>query len=1176
METGATDTCSIVGSIEVKALPTATISGTTTICSGDTATITFTGTPDATVTYNFNSSPNQTITLDATGVASLITPALTVDTTYTLVSVASNGTPNCSQTLTGSAIVTIKALPTASIAGTATICSGDTGTITFTGTANATVDFTADGIPNQIHYFDGAGTATLTTPVLTANSTYTLVSVQTNGTPNCSQTVLGSATITVQALPTASISGATTICSGTTAVITFTGTANATVTYTDYLGANQSINLDATGTATLTTPILTADATYTLVSVASNGTPNCSATLVGSVTITVQALPTATISGTTTICSGDTATITFTGTANATVTYTDCLGSNQTITLDAAGTATLITPVLTANCTYDLVRVDSNGTPNCGQTQTGSVTITVQALPVASISGTATICSGTTTNITFTGTPNATVTYTVNAGSNEFITLDATGTATLTTPILTADSTYTLVSVASNGTPNCSQTVLGSALVSVIAAPAASISGATTICSGTTATVTFTGTPNATVTYTVDAGPNRTIILDATGTATLITPVLTADSTYDLVSVESSGTPSCILPVTGSVTITVKAIPTATIAGTTTICSGTTTNITFTGTPDATVNFTVDTLPSQVILDATGSATITTPALTVNSTYALVSIDSNGIPNCSQTLTGSAIITIKALPTASISGTTTICSGDTTVITFTGTPNATVTYTINSGANQPITLDATGTATLTTPVLTADSTYTLVSVTSNGIPDCSQIATGSAVITVNALPTASVSGDTICSGTTGVVTFTGTPNATVTYTVDTGAPQAITLNAAGTATLLTPVLNANSVYDLVSVAFTGVLNCSQTLTGSATVNVLALPTASISGTTQLCLNAPEPQITFTGANGQPPYTFTYSINGGSTQSIITSSSSNSVTLNVATTAAGTFIYDLISVSSATTPSCNQLQSGTATVTILPLPTATISGNTTVCTNDVAPQITFTGANGQSPFTFTYTINGGASQSISSVLGNNSVSLPVSTLTAGTFVYALTGVSSATTPSCSQVQTGNATVVVRPPSTLNTTSTLVQPICNGTAISPIVLNIGGSATGATVSGLPNGVSGVLNPAGTVLTISGTATQTGTFNFVVTTTGGCAPNAVVNGTITVSPNATIVLTSGNSSQNLCINTAVTQIRFTTGNGATGASITAGSLPLGMTAIFSSGVMIISGTALESGNF
>jgi gliding motility-associated-like protein len=472
--------------------------------------------------------------------------------------------------------------------------------------------------------------------------------------------------------------------------------------------------------------------------------------------------------------------------------------------------------------------------------------------------------------------------------------------------------------------------------------------------------------------------------------------------------------------------------------------------------------------------------------------------------------------------------------------------------------------------------LTADSTYTLVSVTSNGIPDCGQTATGSAVITVNALPTASVTGDTICSGTTGVVTFTGTPNATITYTVDTGAAQTITLDAAGTAVLVTPVLSADSVYDLVSVAFTGVLNCSQTLTGSATVNVLALPTASISGTTQLCLNTPEPQITFTGANGQPPYNFTYSVNGGFPQSISTSSSSSSVTLNVATTAAGTFIYDLISVSSATTPSCNQLQTGTATVTILPLPTATISGNTTVCTNDVAPQITFTGASGQSPFTFTYTINGGASQSISSVLGNNSVSLPVSTLTAGTFVYALTDVSSATTPSCSQVQTGNATVVVRPPSTLNTTSTLVQPICNSTAISPIVLNIGGSATGATVSGLPNGVSGVLNPAGTVFTISGTATQTGTFNFVVTTTGGCAPNAVVNGTITVSPNATIVLTSGNSSQNLCINTAVTQIRFTTGNGATGASITAGSLPLGMTAIFSSGVMIISGTALEAGNF
>ncbi|WP_409024912.1 beta strand repeat-containing protein, partial [Flavobacterium sp.] len=594
LDTGITDTCTISTTIEVKALPTATITGTTTICSGTTATITFTGTPNATVTYTVDGGANQTILLDAAGNGTVTTPILTVDSTYDLVSIASNGTPNCTQTLTGSVTITVKALPTAAITGTTTICSGTTAVITFTGTPNATVNYSVDGGTNQTILLDAAGNGTVTTPILTIDSTYDLVSVETNGTPNCTKTLTGSVTITVKALPTASISGATTICSGTTTTITFTGTAGATVTYTVNGGLNQTITLDATGNGTVTTPALTADSTYDLVSVASNGTPNCTQTLVGSVTVTVKAIPTATITGTTTICSGTTAVITFTGTADATVTYTVDGGTNQTILLDAAGNGSVTTPILTIDSTYDLVSIETGGTPNCTQTLTGSVTITVKALPTASISGTTTICSGTTAVITFTGTPNATVNYTVDGGTNQTILLDAAGNGTVTTPILTIDSTYDLVSVETNGTPNCTQTLTGSVTITVKALPTASISGATTICSGTTTTITFTGTAGATVTYTVNGGLNQTITLDAAGNGTVTTPALTADSTYDLVSVASNGTPNCTQTLVGSVTVTVKAIPTATITGTTTICSGTTATITFTGTPNAIVTYTVD------------------------------------------------------------------------------------------------------------------------------------------------------------------------------------------------------------------------------------------------------------------------------------------------------------------------------------------------------------------------------------------------------------------------------------------------------------------------------------------------------------------------------------------------------------------------------------------------------
>lgn len=183
--------------------------------------------------------------------------------------------------------------------------------------------------------------------------------------------------------------------------------------------------------------------------------------------VQVNALPTATISGATTLCSGATTGITFNGTANATVTYTVNNGTNQTITLDATGTASITTPTLTANTTYALVSVSSAGTSSCSQSQTGSTLITVETLPTATISGTTSLCEGATAVITFNGTQNAIVIYTVNNGANQSIPLDGSGTASITTAPITANTTYTLVSVSASGTLACNQSVSGSAIITI-------------------------------------------------------------------------------------------------------------------------------------------------------------------------------------------------------------------------------------------------------------------------------------------------------------------------------------------------------------------------------------------------------------------------------------------------------------------------------------------------------------------------------------------------------------------------------------------------------------------------------------------------------------------------------------------------------------------------------------
>ncbi|HRF19537.1 MAG TPA: PKD domain-containing protein, partial [Chitinophagaceae bacterium] len=139
-------------------------------------------------------------------------------------------------------------------------------------------------------------------------------------------------------------------------------------------------------------------------------------------------------------------------------------------------------------------------------------------------------------------------------------------------------------------------------------------------------------------------------------------------------------------------------------------------------------------------------------------------------------------------------------------------------------------------------------------------------------------------------------------------------------------------------------------------TASHIVTVSPLPTATVSGATDVCLNAPSPNVTFTGAVGTAPYTFTYNINGGPNQTV-TTTSGNSVTVSVPTNTVGTFTYNLVSVQDASPNLCSQAQTGSVVINVNPLPTATIDGTITVCENAPSPNITFTAGGGATaPYT----------------------------------------------------------------------------------------------------------------------------------------------------------------------------------------------------------------------------
>ena len=106
--------------------------------------------------------------------------------------------------------------------------------------------------------------------------------------------------------------------------------------------------------------------------------------------------------------------------------------------------------------------------------------------------------------------------------------------------------------------------------------------------------------------------------------------------------------------------------------------------------------------------------------------------------------------------------------------------------------------------------------------------------------------------------------------------------------------------------------------------------------ATISGTTTVCQNDTEPQVTFTGTAGTAPYTFTYNINGGTNQTIGTAGGDSIVSVNVPTHIDGTFSYNLVSVKDHT----GDVQSITSSTTVHvdPLPIATAGGSQTICSN----------------------------------------------------------------------------------------------------------------------------------------------------------------------------------------------------------------------------------------------
>jgi gliding motility-associated-like protein len=391
-----------------------------------------------------------------------------------------------------------------------------------------------------------------------------------------------------------------------------------------------------------------------------------------------------------------------------------------------------------------------------------------------------------------------------------------------------------------NLSTNCINSVRTPVSLTIISQPTAVLSGTTSICTGNTAVITFNGTPNALVSYNVDGGANQTITLNSSGLATITTPNLTTNSTYNLVGATLN---TCNNTLSSSVVITVNSAPTATVSSDSATCYGANTTLLFNGTPNATVTYNINGGANQnTILNAVGTSSVILSNVVADTICTLVNVTSAGPNGCAQTLTQSANITVVALPTATVTvNPSAICANQTSTVSFSGTPNAIITYTVNNGPNQTITLNGNGQANFTTPALTTNTTFQLISGTGAGTTNCSQSLSDIANVVINPTPTANFVGSVAyCSGETTAITLTSDINGTTFAWTATQNGVSGASNGSGDQ-INQIVTNNNDVTGTVIYEITPLYNGCPGLSTSITVSIYPIPNPSITDGT-ICLN----------------------------------------------------------------------------------------------------------------------------------------------------------------------------------------------------------------------------------------------------------------------------------------------------------------------------------------------
>ena len=897
---GCTSATPFVYNVTVNALPVPTTTGPASVCVNSTGNV-YT-TQAGMTSYVWVVSAGGAVTAGGTATSNTVTVtwntagAQTVSIRYT----------NASGCIAASPVVynvTVNPLPVPTITGPATVCAATSGNVytTQTGMSGYLWSLSAGGTITS-----GAGTNSITVTWNTVGAQTVCVNY-TNGN-GCTAAASACYNVTVNARPAPTITGLASVCAGATG-ITYT-TETGMTGYAWVVSAGGTVTAGGTATSNTVTVTWNTPGAQTVTVNYNNGN-GCTATTATVYNVTVNPLPTPTITGNVSACVNSTGNVYTTQAGMSNYTWTVSAGG----TVTAGGTATSNTVTVTwATAGVQYVRVNYNNSFGCAAATYTQYNVTVNPLPVQTITGPATACVNTNSSVYTTQAGMSLYVWTITPGGTIIL---GQGTNSITVAWSATGANNVCVNYA-NGN-GCTAAAPVCYNVTVNPRPVPTMTGPATLCAGSAGNVYTTEAGMTGYTWTVSAGGTIT----AGGTASSNTVTVTWNTAgAQTVCVNYSNGNGCNAPSAVCYNVTVNALPVPTITGPASVCVGSTGNVYttqagmtgYTWTVSAGGNIMSGAATNAIIVTWT---TVGAKTITVNYTNA---------GSCTAATPASYAVTVNALPAPAITGSAAVCQGATGVVYTTQVGMTNYVWTVSAGGL--VTAGGTPTSnTVTITWTTAGANAVTVNYTNAG--GCTAVTATSFPVTVSPTPMPTIgSNNTPCVGSTGNMYYTEGGMTNYTWVVSAGGAIA---SGQGTSAINVTWTGVGAQW--VSVNYNNATSCSAIVPTVYNLFVNPLPNAAgpVTGTATLC--AGTNGVAYSCADILNATSYTWTLPAGA--SIATGAGTKNITVNFGTNAVSG------NITVAGTNSCgNGTVSQAFAVTVNPLPAAagTITGFASVCVN----------------------------------------------------------------------------------------------------------------------------------------------------------------------------------------------------------------------------------------------